>query len=274
MYPKLHCIKTVDKILNTTGSQPVIAFANDLEFYACKYDSVTKLINEYLAHAFLKVWGFQVFEAAFVNIKPEQISPEIISNRIQPHDFQKPTFGLKYDEQSLDVNNTLAGLKGDYHELNKYYNRFDLLKIALFDLWLANTDRHQGNYNLMLHSKNQQFIFTPIDHSDIFDGCNLGRYPLAQLTIEDSVLSSDIAKTFLYPKSKIIDEAQELLENFPTFVANCGNLLALIVEDIPELWCDNQQLLTIQIREAVIDNPLWIHETKQNFKELIAFNFH
>ncbi|MDA9554847.1 hypothetical protein N9R54_01305 [Pelobium sp.] len=274
MTPYLHSIAAVTKAIETNGSRPVIALAEDLEFYACKYDSPAKLINEYLAHAFLKIWEIPVLEAAFVHIQQDHISAEIISNRTQPYHFEKPSFGLKYDDHISDVNNVLLGLKGSYTELQKYSNKLDLLKIGLFDLWVANTDRNHNNYNLVLQSEQQQFRFIPIDHSDIFDGCSLGKRPLAQLTEEDSVLSSEIAGLYLFPKSKIITEANLLLQKFPTFVADCGKLLTPIVAEIPELWCTDRVLLSAQVEEAVISNHAWLAETEQNFRMLIELNFH
>lgn len=274
MTPYLNSIAKITKAIETNGSRPVIALAEDLEFYACKYDSPAKLINEYLAHSFLKIWQIPVLEAAFVNIQQEHIGAEIITNRTQPHHFEKPTFGLKYDDNAVDVNNLLMGLKGNYTELQKYGNKLDLLKIGLFDMWLANTDRNHNNYNLLVQSAQQQFNFIPIDHSDIFDGCNLGKRPLAQLTEEDSVLSSEIASLYLFPKSKIIAEANHLLQNFPIFVADCGKLLTSIVEEIPELWCADRFLLIAQVEEAIITNETWLAETEQNFRTLIELNFH
>src|SRR5690348_4904939 len=103
----------------------------------------------------------------------------MLSGRLARHMFDKPCFGLMYDVEAGEASNIYLGLKGNSYELNKYPERFDLLKIALFDLWLANNDRNHNNYNLLL--KDGRFV--PIDHSEIFDGSSLGR-KLSQLTVD------------------------------------------------------------------------------------------
>ena len=243
--------------------------ADDFEEYLCKYDANSKLINEYCALCFLDAWEIRHLPGAFVKIQAEHINPEVISNRTQPHHFAKPTFGLRYHTDVMDVSNLLVGLKSDYHELHKYRSRSTLLKIALFDLWLANTDRSVNNYNLLLQPEGDGFQIVPIDHSEIFDGCRLGQQ-LAQLTLEDSILYADLAHVLLYNPKKIAEEANRILDNFPTFVLNCGNMLSNIIVGVPDEWCANKQQLEQQIREAVIEDQVWLADTAANFKELVA----
>gem|GEM_PF-19374 len=156
-----------------------------------------------------------------------------------------------------------------HNELQKFQNRYDLLKIGLFDLWVANTDRSINNYNLLINSNRGYYEITPIDHSDIFDGCRLGQ-DLAQLTEYDSILSSDLAKTLLYNNKKIAEETRLLLKNFPNFVTACNNALPEIVAGIPNDWCSDKGTLHEQIKSSIIDNATWIADTKANFKELVA----
>lgn len=269
MLPSKVSISPINRAIETGGSRPVVVMADDFEEYICKYDSNGKLINEYCSLCFLDAWGIPHLPGALVNILPEHINPEIISNRTQPHHFGKPTFGLRYQKETVDVTNMFVGLKGNYHELGKYQSRRTLLKIALFDLWLANTDRSANNYNLLVQSIEDRFQIIPIDHSDVFDGCRLGQ-ELAQLTAEDSILYADLAHVLLYNPKKIADEANAILDNFPTFVLNCGNMLPDIVAGMPNEWCLNKQQLEQQIREAVIENNAWLNDTKANFRELVA----
>ena len=238
--------------------------AEDFEDYACKYDTTGKLINEYLAHQFLQIWELPVLPAAFVTIKKEHIPENILNARIRLHYFDKPTFGLQYDTQAFDATNILTGLKGAYYELSKFGNRYNLLKIALFDLWLANDDRNHNNYNILI--RDNEFI--PIDHSNIFDGGRLG-HELAQLTDDDSILTSDLAITFLNQKAKVEEEAANLIENFSIFVNNCNELLPTIIENVPEAWCNDKPTLLENIRSAIITNEDWLVETISTFSQLI-----
>ncbi len=150
MLTSRYSISEISRVIDTQGSMPVVVLADDLEDYVCKYDFNGKLINEYLAWKFLEAWELPTIPAAFLEIRPEHVKAEFLSNRIQRSQFRKPTFGLRYENNAADVNNLLLGLKNDYNELRKFTNRADLLKIAFFDLWIANTDRNHNNYNLLI----------------------------------------------------------------------------------------------------------------------------
>jgi hypothetical protein len=263
MLPQLSSISAISRIIPTDGSRPVVILAEDLEEYACKYDSSTKLINEYLGHQFLKLWGLLTFPAAFIQIKREHIPTRFLGGRIQVNMFEKPSFGLRYDNDAGEINEALLGLRGDSYELGKFTNRYDLMNIALFDLWLANDDRNH-NYNLLTRGTN----FVPIDHSNIFYGNRLGS-DLCQLTVEDSILTTDLAITFLNNKQKREDRHAQLVQRFPTFVANCRQALPQLIEDIPDEWCNDKARLEHNIISSVMDNDLWLKQTIFSFSELI-----
>lgn len=261
-------ITEISRVIKTDGSLPVVVMADDFEDYVCKYDQANKLINEYIGYKFLEAWELYLPQVAFVYIRPEHIKQEFLQNRLQRYHFQKPCFALRFEDNAIDVNAFLLGLKGDYNELAKFSNRLDILKIALFDLWIANNDRNGNNFNLLVVSEQNKYRICPIDHSDIFDGRRLGN-ELAQLTQEDSILSSELAKVFTTNKTLVDAYIQDLLSKFYTFVANCGDILHDIVHDLPEEWCQNRDLLEEQIRGAVIENRVWLVDTERNFKELI-----
>ncbi|MHB1179655.1 MAG: HipA family kinase [Daejeonella sp.] len=268
MIPVKYSIAAVSKVIPTNGSNPVVIMVDDLNDYICKYGYHNKLVNEYLAFYFLSSWELPVIPAAIVIIDPEHIPASMISNRLQPRHFHSPTFGLQYMNEYLDVSNLLLGLSKDYGELNKFANKYDLLKIALFDLWLANTDRNHNNYNLLINPAPRGYTFHPIDHTDIFDGGRIGQQ-LAQLTEFDSLLSSDLANIFALNKRKTSDYVNNLILKFPIFVRECGNHVDEIVSEIPPEWCDDKESLKTSIISSIIKNDIWIDDTLSNFQELI-----
>ena len=276
MLEKKISVQPIDAVIETTGSRPVVVKDTNLDDFACKYDSPQKLLKEYLAHHFLQIWGLPVMTAAFIEVLPEHIDPNnikqgIITNRTQPHHFRKPCFGTLYNNDSSLMTNTLVGLKSNYTELNKYVNKDDFLKIALFDLWIVNTDRNHGNYNILVQSIGGGYLITPIDHSEIFDGFDIGN-KLNQLTPEDSILTSDLASVFLYNKKKIEATIVTLLDNFPTFVKECGKILPKLVEHCPDSWCGNRPKL-LQDLNNFVEDDVWMQETLQNFRELVHRQF-
>lgn len=271
MIPIYNSIAPIEKVAGTNGSWPIIILAENIEYYICKYDSVSKLINEYLAHQFLQIWGIPVFEAAFVQIRQEHILDKFIEGRLQKWMFNKPTFGLLYNENAPDVTMVLPELRGDYNEINKFVNRKDLLKIALFDLWVAHNDRNINHYNMLIRPTDNGFEFVPIDHSEIFDGSNLGG-KISQLTEEDSILSSELLKTFVFRKRNAQEISLEIVNNFSNFVNNCNDKLPEIVAGIPDEWCKDKTSILNSVRDLIVENQSWLDETIKNFKELVEIN--
>lgn len=47
-----------------------------------------------------------------------------------------------------------------------------MIRIAIFDLWVDNADRHSENYNLLLRMENGKLKITAIDHAFTFGGLN------------------------------------------------------------------------------------------------------
>jgi hypothetical protein len=54
-------------------------------------------------------------------------------------------------------------------EFNKLLNPNDLIRIAIFDLWVDNADRHTENYNLLVKMQEGKLKIIAIDHA--FTGC-------------------------------------------------------------------------------------------------------
>lgn len=111
-------VQQVEKVIETTGSRPVIVTDEQLDDYACKYDFTEKLIKEYIAHYFLKIWELPVLPAAFVRVLPEHINPAIlkkgiISSRTQPRHFNKLCFGTLYNVDAIVYNGDTGPAKTD-----------------------------------------------------------------------------------------------------------------------------------------------------------------
>ena len=72
----LRSIQTAD-IYFDTNRRPVLITCDDMESYVCKYHTGSgnsmSLFCEYLASAFLKIWGLHTPDSAFVRINREHI---------------------------------------------------------------------------------------------------------------------------------------------------------------------------------------------------------
>ena len=137
----LKSIQTAYRMYNT-GDRPVLVMCSDMQDYVCKYalgGNATNLFCEYVAASFLRVWQLPVPDFAFVNVDYEHVK----HFGLPKHYFDKTCFGSKYSRSFQELTHFT-----DNPDLKKQkgylQNRDTLLKVALFDLWMANEDRKIG----------------------------------------------------------------------------------------------------------------------------------
>ncbi len=252
-------ITPITQVIWTNGSQPVLAHCSDEWDYVCKYDSPSKLFNEYVAASFLKMWEIPTPEFSLIQIKQSHIPDEIVSGRIQPAFFNKPCFGSRHLAHAQDITAIANLLLQNDHERRKIHNTKDFLKIALFDLWVANTDRNTNNHNLLLNPEPHGNVIYAIDHSDIFDGCRLG-HNFGPLTYHDSILSADFARILLPNRPKLINELDQLTNEFYLCASLCEQNVENIIGRIPKEWKLPIVDPTLALKQALFDNNHWKDE--------------
>jgi hypothetical protein len=156
----LYTIEEVHKIFNTAGSSPLLVSCDDFNDWVCKYDKFPKyLFNELIASEFAKLWNINTPETALINVKSEHI-PYDKFPQLQPSYFEKECFGSLYLKNTKEIDLSFIPLFREKSFRDKIQQKSDFLKIALFDIWLANEDRNYNNFNLLLHfSPNNIYIF-------------------------------------------------------------------------------------------------------------------
>jgi hypothetical protein len=149
------------------------------------------------------------------------------------HFFERTCFGSKYSRYYQELNHFTA--KPDIKKQKAYVeNRNDLLKIALFDLWLANEDRNFNNMNLLI-DVNSSYSYVPIDHGAIFNSKALYNR-IGLLSENESLVKTDIV-TLLFPKFEYpIDLILQLEESFYLCTAKCKQNYNEIVKSVPSDW--------------------------------------
>lgn len=160
--------------IKTSGHSPLLVTGSDFELYVAKNDkgqeSSIHLINEIFAKYFLGLWNLPSPDCSLITIDKELIKSESLSDNHKLHFYNKPTFGSKWVENALDLND--FGISHDLKTFNQYLNPLEFLRIALFDEWLENDDRKPSNYNLILESQSKKYRILPIDHAFIFSTMN------------------------------------------------------------------------------------------------------
>ncbi len=246
-----------------TGNKPLLVTCNDLNDYVCKhnYPSSTSPFNEYIASSFLEFWKIPTPDFAFISPGNEYLNRFAIENDMQPRWFSKTCFASYYmkDTKEIDLNFNLIR-----KEILRKINFWDLLKIALFDIWIGNEDRTYNNPNMLFKPSASEPRLYAIDHGSIFN--NNSYTDLIELTINDTILRHDLFQILF--KKKIINHDEiifDLFENFTIFVDDCKNSLERLLQIIPSDWEIDIDLK----RDFLIGNLFnedWLDKVKKAFE--------
>lgn len=115
-----------------------------------------KLVCELIGAQMANVWQLNTPPVAFVNIKPVHWRLPVT------HCLSVPSWGCCKLEGVIDIT------PSTYKQIESSKNLLaELLKIALFDFWIANEDRNMNNANLLYDVLQQKFV--PIDYELYFE---------------------------------------------------------------------------------------------------------
>ncbi len=156
---RLVSIQEVEKKFETLGSRPLLVHASDLEFYVTKYPfypNDSKLLNEYLAFHFAKIWELPTPQMNLIDLKREHMPEKFLGMQLSYHSIEKVLIGSQQLSGVIELKDKFSEgyRKNDLRRFNKKL----LLKIALFDIWLSNEDRNTGNLNLLVNWKGSELI--------------------------------------------------------------------------------------------------------------------
>lgn len=258
-------IEVVEKKYNTSGSRPLLVHASDLAYYVTKYPYYRKdpkLLNEFLAYHFAKVWGLYIPEMKLIRIKREHLPNNFLGMQLSYVSIENTLIG----SQHLDgVTEVFDKLSEGYS--NKDLNRFDktlLLKIALFDIWLSNEDRNTGNMNLLVSFESDILSPVIIDNEKIFNsGSPFGQ--LTELTYEDSLFYTILfARLFGKRNKENLELFSEIQASLQSFCSLCFSQLHQIIENVPNEWGVNKDELHNSLVKNLFSNA-WIYTVKKTF---------
>lgn len=200
---------------------------------------------------------------ALVQINTDHVK----ATEIPYHCFEKTCFGSKF--------------MGSYKEVDKFFlkmgsigpknqpGRNSFLKIALFDIWLCNEDRHWENLNLLFDPKSQKFA--PIDHVQCFNGANLGKEPTL-ISHNESLLTSPLLSHFF--NRSLQRNANEIrltiLYEFRNHVQQCHEQIDNILANIPLDWKPDIQSLRSDL--DIYFSPQWLKKCETHFTDLFHQN--
>lgn len=239
-----------------TGDRPVLVLCSDGYHYIAKYKqpgyAANKLANELVGDTFAKVWGITTPASSLISN-----DPIIWDDKGLSHDPVAPLFGSRKMEGVFDLNEiNCDSVKVSIITLRQF------LKIALFDLWLANEDRTCNNYNLLYDTNGDNIV--SIDYGGIFNSGILNNH-IYQLNEADSIMSSDL---FCRLRSDDINSiVSQMHISFLNIVGKCKRLQQDLLGEIPFEWGVDVSVINKKLEE-VFDNT-WVNDTWVNFKSIV-----
>jgi len=263
----VHSISSPEKVFETSGSKPALILCDDLNFYVCKYNrqpggEAKKLFHEYLAGSFARLWGLAVPDFSLVIVNPQHIEGQ---DYLQPAFFHTPCFGSKYNGRFSEVDQFYGERKASMKKL--FGHRKEFLRIALFDIWMANEDRNFNNFNLLVDIENK-YRFVPIDHDAIFNTGNLDK-KLTLLSDNETLISTDLTR-ILFSSKELCNQIylEEIKNEYYLCISVCKSHLTQILADIPVEWnvnvVDYQNLIVTNLF-----NDAWTKSCYRHFLELL-----
>lgn len=223
-----------------TMHSPLKVLDGNFNPYVLKYPINLKdnsIAKEFICHFLLKSWKIPTPEIAILSVSPDLLEHcEFLKNRDKDIIKKSICFGSKMLLHSLDMNNFIAAK--DAVSRRRIKNLSDLLKIALFDIWVENEDRKPSNNNLLLDSTSVSYEINAIDHAFTFSTLDFNDLRCSDLnfSVNDSILYSPLAESFIKKQKWDKDLCTKYKEMFYLCIKEAKALFL----NISDILIDNQ----------------------------------
>lgn len=206
------------KVIDSSFTPYVLKFPNGRS----DNDSITK---EFLCHFLLKTWNIPTPEIIILTIPPNILEEcTLLEEREKIIIKDYNCFGSKMLLNSIDLMEFITAK--DNVSLRRIKNPYDLIKIALFDIWVENEDRRPSNNNLLLNPIGKSFEITAIDHSFTFSTLSFNElvHTGVNFSYNDSILHSTLAKSIIHKQEWSKDLCLKYREMFYLCIQNAETL--------------------------------------------------
>ena len=231
--------------------------------YICKYirnsASAQKLACELIGAKMAQVWELNAPPVSLVRIKPEHWPVKYL-----PPKVMTTMLGSKYLSSVEYIS------PSNFDKLAKSVSNLGhLLKIALFDFWVANEDRNENNSNLLYDVITKMFV--PIDFGCILNNADF-QSTMMQLTITDTIVNSPLFKYLSegIASQTIQKHVSNLKGKYIKYVSQCQKHVDSIVEEIPTDWNIPASLVSNKLLQLF--EPKWTEAVWSNFEECLNDN--
>ncbi len=246
-----------------TGEEPVIVMCSDVNIYVCKYmrsmASAYKLACEFIGAKLAMAWHLFTPDIALVNIRPAHWERMNLS-----HSLSAPSIGFRWLDGVVDITpSTYAKVPATKKTLDQ------LLKIALFDFWIANEDRNANNANLMYDVARAQLV--SIDYGCIFNTATFDS-PISQLTSTDTILWSDLFKHLIQniDRKTVFALANSLKADYEECLRQSKDIITEVLAEMPPEWKVTTETVSEKLRQLFDEH--WTAEVWNNFTDCLNEN--
>lgn len=230
--------------IETDGHAPLKFLCDNDKIYYCKYlnainrSELNFLAYEMVASHLLNELSIPTPQVALIKIAPNTLNQKKIhfNRRLREGNI---CFG------SLEINpaQELQSIQSfSKYEYNKLINPYDVVKIAMFDLWVNNIDRGRHfddgiNYNLLIASENNRQKIYAFDNAFIFGGVNeIGIFNgLSAVDGHNKLVQSPFYKSIVQHIS--VDNLRNIVDNLlPLFSVSYQELISNVLGQLPNEW--------------------------------------
>ncbi|WP_162127497.1 HipA family kinase [Flavobacterium phycosphaerae] len=231
-------IISIIKKFPTDGHSPYLALNDEFEEFVVKppqsqYD-FGAIKKEFLCALLLPHWSLLTPPFFSCNVSQDLLAATLMhDNRFKLTDSY---FASLFIEDVTELNQ-LFEFKGKV-ALKSIRIKEDLIRLALFDVWVENDDRKPTNSNVLLKSTENQFDIYAIDHAFTFASVALDSLYIGILSFSDndSILYSELGKE-LVRNCEINDNwLKEFEQYFYLCIQNCRENFKDIINKIPETY--------------------------------------
>lgn len=240
-----------------------MVMCSDVNIYVCKYMRSTvsayKLACEFIGAKLAMAWHLCTPDIALVNIRPAHWERMNLS-----HNLSAPSIGFRWLDGMADITpSTFAKVPASDKTIGQ------LMKIALFDFWVANEDRNANNANLMYDVAHEQLV--SIDYGCIFNTATFDS-PISQLTSTDTILWSDLFKHLIQSTNRqtICAIANYLKVDYEECLHQCKSIVEEVWDEMPSEWKVSTESVSEKLRQSF--DELWTAEVWKNFMDCLNEN--
>jgi hypothetical protein len=263
-------VQSLEPIKKThdTGQRPVVVSCSDFQDYICKYPTnspAQSLMTEWICAHAAQSSGLYIPPFDLVAVSPDHIPVDLAGRLLPGGRLDRPLFGSRH-VGAVDMDKRTLIMLSKSKRKSKLENKDQLLRIALFDIWVANEDRHGNNYNLLLADVAGRLRFQVMDHGACFNTQAAFNHGLGPVTIEDSLISSELFAIVFKNPPNFVARIHAVCDELEHWQANALQHVEQWVVNAPDKWGIDRAAWLAFLRDRWLSDD-WTGQTRQTFLE-------